>query len=290
LFGAKVCVQAYQKLTGISKNHFETWRKAIRSGHRSVPHDGRFSNGNRQRTARDSVDNYLFFMYEFVGEHLAEGDGYDDASSEPEKDLYVEATHETSLVEAAVGQDIPAFHVAAGTRAHLPVKWLGHVSHAELFDRYKHWHLVNAEGPVASESTFRAVWKREWRGILRIRSKRQHAQCHECASISYLRSKVETEEEKQKLSQRHDDHLKVIFADRSTDDKLNALARTLRIVKIDIDGMDQATVYCNGPDLLPGRPCTSPFGEGECEADSENKFGPITYSSTSGGKRSSQSG
>ena len=42
----------------------------------------------------------------------------------------------------------------------------------------------------------------EWKGILRIRGRRHHAQCHECATISHLRSKAQTEQEKKTLAVR----------------------------------------------------------------------------------------
>jgi hypothetical protein len=54
-----------------------------------------------------------------------------------------------------------------------------------------------------------------------------------------------TEDERQQLAREHEAHMKLIFADRSTDDRANKLAQASakahsqiigRVLKIDIDG------------------------------------------------------
>jgi hypothetical protein len=142
---------------------------------------------------------------------------------------------------------------ACSNKQGLPPKWIGHTRRQELFEHYQYWFLIHCEGEAASLTTFRTVMMAEWRGILKIRHLKQHARCSECARLSKQRSKAETHEDKMKIQEDLNKHLSLIFADRRTDDKQNMLAAAScrrgcqmhgRILKIDLDGMDQSAYKC----------------------------------------------
>lgn len=147
----------------------------------------------------------------------------------------------------------PASKLAVGSQRQRPTKYMANITRAELYEHYCHWHFCNSEGSAASASTFRRVWLANWKGILRVRHKTQHSRCTECSRISTLLRRADTEDEKATLFATHEAHLNTIFADRSTDDRASQLSAqscklgcTLsgRLLKIDIDGMDQSKYKC----------------------------------------------
>jgi len=105
-----------------------------------------------------------------------------------------------------------------------PPKWLANVTRSQLFFQYEHWHLTHLEGAAASMSTFRRVWVERWRGIIRIRHQGQHSKCTECCRLARRRQLADTAAELQDIAVDHQQHLSVIFADRSTDDRANVLS------------------------------------------------------------------
>ena len=233
------------------------FRKALHAGRLTPPEDGRKANGNKDLAPSKSVDNFFFYMYEFVAEPLAEtGDSEDkdhdyielceEGMDEEDK---VGATSTKCVSESDLGLEGVVARLAHTARRDLPVKWLGHIEREELYEHYQYWHLGHAEGKPASRSTFRTVMRHTWRGIIKIRALKHHAQCHECARISALRDRADTQDEKMELQERRQKHLNLVFADRATDDKQNVMARmsakrdcalTGRLIKLDLDGMDQA--------------------------------------------------
>jgi hypothetical protein len=250
-----MCSSAFQHFLGVHKSTYTKLTKAVQGGASAPPPDKRCWN-RRDPCARSPVDAYLFFVYENEAEVLADMDDRDDAMDieagdvDPPKTEGLKESEKTGgLKEADVGVDMVCLRLAEDAKKDLPTKWIAHVERQELYERYCFWHLSNCEGAAASMTTFRRV-SIEWKGILKIRAPRQHAQCHECARLSALRCKAETDAEKNDLQEAREEHLKAIFADRSTDDKANAMARlsarpgsnisSARVLKIDLDGMDQS--------------------------------------------------
>jgi hypothetical protein len=133
-----------------------------------------------------------------------------------------EEPEEKQIAEMDIDEGIVA---RMADSASLPVRWLGHTSKADLFEQYEHWHLSNGVGKAAGKTTFRRVWIEKWRGILKIRKQRQHAQCNVCAELALLRTKAQTDSEKRALQERRQHHLSMVFADRSRRFKMKGLLR-----------------------------------------------------------------
>jgi hypothetical protein len=109
------------------------------------------------------------------------------------------------------------------TRA-LPTRWIQHCTLTQMHEEYVFWYSMNKLGSAASFSTFRAVWKSSWRGVIRIRKIRQHARCSDCARLSAMRAKAETQAQKDDLLQQLSDHRALVFRDRGADYRLNTVA------------------------------------------------------------------
>lgn len=74
-------------------------------------------------------------------------------------------------------------------------------------------------------------------------------ECPECAEFKEKRKKATLQSEREKVQAQYEAHLRLIFADRNTDEKQNMVARMScrpnsvmqhRLLKLDLDGMDQA--------------------------------------------------
>ena len=238
-------------LLGIGKQRIRRLKKAIDAGLTSVPLDGR-SAGNgaaaRWEFGRDAwlaVDGYLMHIYEYMAEPLAETDQDSESDNSEGED--------TKDSMDLGGDESIAPHACVGLGKRLPRKWIGHCRLSQMFDEYTFWHSVHKEGEPASQSTFTRVWKKHWSGVVRIRHSHQHARCAECARLEAMRSKAETEEEKQDILASLAWHRDMIFADRASDARLSTSAEEscklnssvpYRVLKIDLDGMDQSKFRC----------------------------------------------
>jgi len=107
----------------------------------------------------------------------------------------------------------------------LETRWLGHVSREELFEQYEFWHLAHGSGKPAGKTTFKHTMVKYWRGVLKIRAERHHAQCHECAKLSEMRLKAESSAERTELQAAREKRLMRVLADRSVDAKDRRLSR-----------------------------------------------------------------
>lgn len=246
LFGHIVCHRAFCSLLGVSKKRVDRLSAAAKAGRLTVPDDGRKHNRSECGPCLP-VDAFFFYMYEYVAEPLAEG-GDDSGGEADGADADSDAQsssdgEELSVVDSVVSRLV----VGCGNKS--PVKWMGHCTRAELYDQYHTWHVVNNKaGNPASMSTFRRVHKGPWHKILKIRNLGQHARCAKCAEFAEMRRHAETEGEKASVQSMIDQHHQTIFADRAVDNRAARLSEescrigTLpgRVLKLDIDGMDQA--------------------------------------------------
>lgn len=163
VLGREVCKSAFLSLLGVSKKIVNRLAVAAKSGRHTPPDDARRNNGKKQSRWLD-VDAFLFYMWEYVAEPLAESGVVDpgpesavtvedDAESSDGDDSDGECESEPSVLQSVVGRLAIATDEHSGS-----VKWLGHCTRAELYDQYCAWHLVHKMGSQpAGRTTFRKV-------------------------------------------------------------------------------------------------------------------------------------
>jgi hypothetical protein len=185
-------------------------------------------------------------IYENLAEPLAETEEDDDKVEALADNAAHDIEDQPRIMEAL---DDLIISRAICTTTKLPKRWIANIRLAQMYEEYVFWHKHSREGDPASDSTFRRVWKSSWRGVLRIRHVQQHARCTECSRLCAMREKAPTQDEKDDLMQKLMDHRKLVFADRRSDAHLDTLAAegsqagahlTSTVLKIDLDGMDQA--------------------------------------------------
>ena len=269
MFGHKVCKVGFCKLLAIGKQRLAKHMKRIDEGCEAPPMDHR-SMSQRDDGLSDvasALDKFFLHIYTDVAEPLADvaddGEGENDESNDLEEDLIWMDDGHLGLGLGWMELDSmdldPSIVTLAQTddRKKLPVKWISNTSLTALFEEYTFYHSVHFKDAPASVASFGRVWRKMWKGVIKIRAVRQHARCAVCARLSQQRLKAQTQEEKLDLSSALAAHRQTIQADRAADGRLDDLAvrsndprngyvniEQDRIVKFDIDGMDQAKFKC----------------------------------------------
>ena len=245
LFGRVVCKDSTWSLLGISRKRGQKLLEAAKRGMMAPPMDQRRMNA-RPHSAWLICDAFFHHLWEFVAEPLAE----------TEEEINEEAFTDTSgkdldfkpLTRAHV-EDVAARAGIVGPRK-LPIKWIQHCKFVELWEQFEWWHQAKyGNQTTPSFSTFYTVWMKVWKTCVKVRGESQHARCDECSIISRQRSIAQTQDEKDALAERHRLHLQEVFADRAVDERNSNISHEScclrsvvpsRLIKIDLDGMDQA--------------------------------------------------
>ena len=244
LFGHPVCKAAFLHLLGIGRGRHTRLKLAVDNGMVAPPMDGRVAgNGAAKRWEhRDAwlaVDGYFMFVYENLAEPLAETE---EAEEDEAVEVGAEPLDHGGLPDFIVDRTASGAHV-------LDTKWIQHCAMTDLHEQYQFWHKGAREDVPASLTTFMAVWKKVWKGTIKVRKIRQHSRCAVCARLSTMRVKSETQEEKDDILQKLSEHRNLVFADRAADERMSTIAAAgnqqgvqipSRVLKIDLDGMDQS--------------------------------------------------
>lgn len=253
--GHSVCFNAFQLLTGASRNFLRRLSSAVLSGAREAPVDGRSTRQHRNRPAERSVDSFFAFLHQYVAEPLAEGallSGPEEVDGEIEVDLEdVLADNDTCEMDD-YSQWIKGHPVAAIEQAGEDQKWINHCRLSDLYMQYKFNFTPSAElEDPAGTAIFYKVWREKWRGFIRIRRASQHSRCAECVKYCVYRQKAKTEEERNAIQEAYNAHLAQVFADREQGRRLaymsemscrinSSIPPSKRILYLQVDGMDQA--------------------------------------------------
>lgn len=253
--GHSVCFNAFQLLTGASRNFLRRLSSAVLSGAREAPVDGRSTRQHRNRPAERSVDSFFAFLHQYVAEPLAEGallSGPEEVDGEIEVDLEdVLADNDTCEMDD-YSQWIKGHPVAAIEQAGEDQKWINHCRLSDLYMQYKFNFTPSAElEDPAGTAIFYKVWREKWRGFIRIRRASQHSRCAECVKYCVYRQKAKTEEERNAIQEAYNAHLAQVFADREQGRRLaymsemscrinSSIPPSRRILYLQVDGMDQA--------------------------------------------------
>ena len=109
-------------------------------------------------------------------------------------------------------------------------------------------------GEQVSKSTLSRVWTKRWKKFLPFRNVGQGKRCKVCAKIDEERRQATTIEERAAVRQEKKNHIDAIMADRAVSGRTNRAAEehskvpsvdgVNQLLKITIDGMDQAKFQC----------------------------------------------
>ena len=105
-----------------------------------------------------------------------------------------------------------------------------------------------------SKSTLHRVWRTRWRKFLPVRNVGQGKRCKVCAKIDEERRQATMIEERAAVRQERKNHIDAIMSDRAVSGRTNRAAGEYskvpsvdgvnQLLKITIDGMDQAIFQC----------------------------------------------
>ena len=224
-----------------------------------IPFDARQSNtaAGRRRGPRVSADAFFIWVYEELAEALPEADFVGDMPELVEDDA--DNLHDSSptLIQKT---DMPDHPVAAKIELPKEKKWL---SPTTLADLYAFYELKIQDGDdKACFSTFKRQWRTKWNQVLGIRRVGQHARCNECARLEKALGICQDKTKKDMLLAGRQEHLRSMLADRDLARRLNIMSENScsdqckleggHLLKIDIDGMDQAKWTCPHNQLAVG--------------------------------------
>ena len=245
--GTIVCREAWVRLVGIGKHRFHRLLDALKRGDAVCPEDMRHhADHDVARPQADSVDKHLYWVWQNVGESLAEGEIIESAMKENTSQASAPRHQGSSLLEWVVHPNHPLTDAASGSAGQLPTRYIPNQRLTEMYEQYK---LLNQRHP-ASFRTFLKVYHQSWSKSLRIRGVAQHAACTDCERFkTYLRSASNSAQRRQ-LKEEYSRHIADVKLDRLVQSRIvqaseASLARGAKqdeksCLSVTIDGMDQA--------------------------------------------------
>ena len=266
LCGMHVCRKTFLKAFKIGDGWFSKLVAA------DGPHDACIGNtmAGRRSSARVSADAFFLWLYEELAEDLPETELVEELLEDPPL-LVVDddddiVSGKPTLLQQASESDIPCHPMAAniewlmidypmasnGRHPIFEKKWLGPTT---LTDLYAIYELKMRDGAdKASFAVFKREWNSKWKNVIGIRRVGQHASLDKALRICQDKTK------KDMLLAERQEHLRSMLADRDLERRLNTMSENScsgqcnepgqmdidggHILKIDIDGMDQATWKC----------------------------------------------
>ncbi len=258
--GTVICMHAWGALHGVSPARLTKQLAAVKQT--SLPAiDKRKFNKGRQHQQVETLpsrrcDMFLHFLYEHLAEPLAECEVSQNNAFLDVADLIDAGPAAAAGPESETAATCKETHLEDPVSAwctnleNMETKWIGYHRVMDLFDTMKFW-LCNhgtSEADLPSEATFRRVLH-HWGAVLKIRFLGQHARCALCAELSERLKQTNDPQVIADILGVRDRHLSSMFADRDVEMKLDELSNASckegcsfcgRILKVDIDGMDQA--------------------------------------------------
>ena len=212
---------------------------------------GSSSDGGVKRRAANTCNAFLDFAHANLAEPLAECLVEESSEYIAREALPIDAA---DYIPTEAGLDNVVSRVSLSLDQK-ETRWLTFQHLKDLYITMVSWVCGSVEhDEVQPCSAFLRVWQ-VWAASkkLRIRQQGQHARCTLCAELSERLSKTHEVEEQAEIIATRERHLASMFADRDLEYRLNSLseastARTCsfhgRVLKVDMDGMDQAKFKC----------------------------------------------
>ncbi len=255
LCGVPVCLKSFGALLGVGPNRIQKLTASCAVG---VPPTDMRSSGmslpasSSAMPARTQVDAFFHWLYTNIAEPLAETKG----ECLPEDDDCAVALNYLALASDGFPEhdlDNPVASCTATLSSSCAVKWLAPTTLNDLYSLYTTWE-TGSTAETASWSTFYRAWHGVWKNKqLRIRENGQHARCTTCAELSKRLASCHDVQEKADLVKARQEHLTSMMSDRDLEMVLNRMSESSSekdqqksngILKLDIDGMDQAKFRC----------------------------------------------
>jgi hypothetical protein len=187
----------------------------------------------------DQADAWFFELYQGLGEPLPVA----DPAGAVDMDVY----------ERIDDADHPlwALRIFVVAEHYAPKRYLNPGCFEDLW--MMHEVMEKVEDQV-SKSTLRRVWCDRWKKFLPFRNVGQGKRCRVCAKIDQERVQATTTDERAAVAQEKKDHIRNVMADRVVSVRANRTAEQDakqptcdgigQVLKITIDGMDQAKFRC----------------------------------------------
>ena len=238
--GQQVCRPFWEFCHAVGHSTVDKMIKSVRSGAASVPAKLPRHRGTSDRKQYQLGDAWFFKFHQSLGEPLAT---HDDS-------LLDEETH--TVIEQP---DHPLWSMSTmltdDGKRYTPKRYLNPGGFEDLWQM--HQASTEAQNQV-SKSTLLRVWNDRWKHVLIFRNEGQGKRCKICAKLDEQRLQATTEEERANLAEEKNRHIKEIMMDREINMRINRIAEhdaenpTVdglgQILKITIDGMDQAKFRC----------------------------------------------
>jgi hypothetical protein len=191
-----------------------------------------------EKSKFNGADAWFLDLYQSLGEPLAE---VDPSFFEVEGCVPIDdADH-----------PLWSLRIAINNGQYAPKRYLNPGTFEDLFLMYEAMVPV---GEQVSKSTLLRVWNGRWKKFLAFRRFGQGKRCKVCARIDEERLQVTTAEERAAVAQEKKNHINAIMADRAISVRTNRAAEEHskvpsidgdnQLLKITIDGMDQAKFRC----------------------------------------------
>ena len=237
--GEVVCRNFWAHVHFTSFNTIDTFRKHITAGGTKPPEALPRMPHQKDATQSAKADSWFLQLYQDLGEPYPTEDAYEEISVDELHELIETPGHPLwSLAVALPGGD--------PMKRYAPKRYLNPGRFQNIWGMYE--QSVAKDDAVCKTTLFRA-WNCSWKNLLKFRNAGQGKRCKVCAALDEARSKASSTEERQQLIKEKMDHITEIKADRainvrgnlqSEHDSVSGRTQGSEVLKITIDGMDQA--------------------------------------------------
>jgi len=240
-----VCKKGWQMAVGLGTSRLTKLVSAMKLGCLQPWEDQRKFNGKQESPQYWDADAFLCFLYQYVGESLADSGVEVDQTTNTN----------TAILDWVIGREghNPLASSTVGLLTGGDPHYIAHMSKAELYELYKFHGAPDPKQGKASQATFLRVFTTRWKYLIRIREEAQHARCDDCAKLTKIRKEDPDARNREAANVAYRKHLQRMLADRALDHRLSLLSeystergstQHSRILHLRIDGMDQAKFKC----------------------------------------------
>ena len=149
------------------------------------------------------------------------------------------------------GRPLWSLRIAIDEGQYAPKRFLNPGCFEDLFLLYE---VMTPKTVAVAKSTLKRVWRTRWKKFLNFRNVGQGNRCKVCAKIDEERCQATKAEERAAIANKKKKHIEAIMADRAVSVRTNRAVEEHsqlpsvdglnQLLKITIDGMDQAKFRC----------------------------------------------
>ena len=239
--GVRVCLKFWSHVHYVGTETVGEMKKLVEQGHSTVP--AKLPKMAKGALKLAIADAWFLQLYNSISEPLANEPDHDDGHTE------------LVQFEEVADSNHPLWNLTVGVTVDGKVKRLARKNYLNPGGFESLWALHSAE-PVqdqVSKSRLYEAWL-TWKKFMPHRNEGQGKRCRECALLDAEYAQATEAHEKQALAERKQRHVDEIAADRTVNVRGNLLSEKSakkpskdgveQVLKITIDGMDQAKFRC----------------------------------------------